>query len=171
MAGALAKVGIAGVEPRVMAAAKEIDGGVVKHTYHPLPERLEILSAPTVVVAHQLCSVCPLVTIDACGKRYVRVASKTFALPGPLHHNPDRCIGIGPSPANLPTQRILKGHGSPTCTVHIVLTTAATTNDSLRGPSGNARTAVFVGTEDFPSPFDACVATGQQLPGTVDVLL
>ena len=63
MSRALAKVGIAGVEPRVMTAAQEIEGHGIPRGEHIALELLEVSTAPTVIVTYQLSSLCEAVTI------------------------------------------------------------------------------------------------------------
>ena len=171
VARALAKVGVAEVGPRVVAAAQEVDGGVVEHAHNPAAEGIEVLAAPALVVAHELCCVGPFVAVDTCGKRDVGVAAQAVAPTHPLHHDAHGGIGILTRAPDFPAKGILVGHGSTAGTVHVVLSAAATTNNGPRRPRGNGGTGVFVGAEDFPGPLDALVAVGQQLLGAVDVLL
>ena len=75
VARTLTQVWIARVGPGVVTAAEKVNGWIVEHSDDPSAELVEILAAPTVVVAHQLCCVGPFVAVDAGCERDVGVAS------------------------------------------------------------------------------------------------
>ena len=137
VARTLTHVWIAPVGPGVVTAAEKVNGWIVEHSDDPLAELVEILTAPAVVVAHQLGCVGPFVAVDAGCERDVGVASQTIALTDPLHHDAYGCIGVLTGAANLPAQRILICHGGATGTVHIVLPRTSTANHGVSGPCGD----------------------------------
>ena len=110
-------------------------------------------------------------TIDTGCERDVGVATQSFALTSPLHHDTHCGIGILFRTANLPPQGVLVGHGCSTGAVHVVLTASATTHHDFCGPCGDVGVRILVGAEDVPCPLDACIAISQKLLGTVDVSL
>ena len=171
VARTLTEMGIAPVEPRVVAAAQEVDGRVVEDAYHPLLELLEVGTTPALVVAHEFGGIGPFIAIDAGGERDVGVASQSLARTCPLHHDAHGSLGILARTSYFPAEGILVGHGCAARTVHVVLARGTSAYDRLRGPRGHAGLGIFVGTEPFPGGLDLLVSLSQQLAGTVYICL
>ena len=171
VSGALSEVAVAGIEPSVVAAAQEIDGWIIPHTYHIAAERLEVFAAPALIVAHQFGGVGQFVAVNAGGERQVGVAAHILVALRPCHKYAHCGIGVGRRAADFPAQSVLIGHGRAASHVHIVLAAAASAHDSLHWPSLCVGTAVFVGAQYFPRLGYGRVAFGQQFLRPVDVLL
>ena len=121
MAGALTTFGMTEVHPGVVTTTKEVDGGVIPHTNHPLLETAKVLTAPTVVVTHQFGGIGESIAIKTCSKGNVSVAGHSLCHIAPLHQDTDCGIGMSTVTADFPTEGVLESHGRTTSCIHIVV--------------------------------------------------
>ena len=117
---------LATVLPRPVAAAEEVECLGIPNGEHPPFVLLEILTAPALVVAHQLGGLREGVAVEAGGEERVGVASDAGGGSCPCHHNAHGGIGILFRATDLPAKRVLIGCCGTAGGVHVVLAGSAT---------------------------------------------
>ena len=132
-------------------------------------ELLELLTAPAIVVAHQLGCLGELVAIEATGEGVITVAADVFCRVGPSHEDAHGGLGVGLGACYLPTKRILVGHGCTTAGVHIVLARTATTDDDFDGIGLGRRLGIGSRGQTGVCRLDCSVALGQLCSDAVEV--
>ena len=157
------------IVPSAVASTQEVDVARIPHCEHPVLELLKVLPGPAVIVAHQLSSLSKLIAIEASSQRPVAVAADQLASTRPGHQDTHCCVSIGLCSFNLPTQGILVGHRSTTCSIDIVLARAPATYDGLHRPCLNVCLSILCIFQSLIGLFHLCIAHSQLLPDALEV--
>ena len=95
---------------------------------HPVLEGLEVVAAPSVVVAHEFGRLRKLVAIESVCQALVACARDSLRRITPCHQSPHCCIGICFCSFNLPSQRVLIGDGGTAGRSDVVLSVSSAHN-------------------------------------------